>query len=451
MLITQTVQTKIRNKKQMEYYSKIVPNANIGDIITIATEQLIGNSSVMVDVKCDYCGNEFSREWSRIFSGRKVIQKDSCSKCRSLKYKEVCLAKYGVENPAQLPEVQEKMKNTNLKKYGCENAMQNKEIYSRAQQTCLERFGTKNCMQNKDIQQKAKNTCLERYGSESYAASEQGKEQITSTNMKRYGCKYPFQSDEIQKKAIETSQEKYGVDYPIMCKEIKEKSQNTLYEHYGVFNPAESPELLAKMMESFHNKYGVNGPAQIEEFRLKACKTMTEKYGAPYTMQSEILRKKATDTCVDRYGVDCLFKDPDFREAANKVKIERYGEEYTKTSATQRHLSEIFNCSMNLPIGKYFADLNIGNSIIVEYDGGFHDGAVKMGYLTKEQFQQKELVREDFIISRGYKIIRIINSLDTTIDDSEYIRIKDNGIELLNNSDYSVYYYDVNTNVKRYR
>ena len=37
------------------------------------------------------------------------------------------------------------------------------------------------------------------------------------------------------------------------------------------------------------------------------------------------------------------------------------------------------------------------------------------------------------------------------IDDSEYIRIKDKGIELLKNSKYSVYYYDVNTKVENYR
>lgn len=55
-------------------------------------------------------------------------------------YKQLMLAKYGVENAAQSDEVQEKIKQTCLERYGVERASQSKEIQEKVKQTNLERY-----------------------------------------------------------------------------------------------------------------------------------------------------------------------------------------------------------------------------------------------------------------------------------------------------------------------
>ena len=405
MIITQILQVTIKTNTQREHYRDIGINANIKDTISIKPEQLPNNSGENILVKCDYCGEEFLRKWKHICKGREIIQKDACKNCLSLKRKETYLVKYGVENPAQLPEVQEKIKKTNLERYGCENAMQNKKIVERVQETNLERWGTITPLLNSEIKEKTKKTCIEKYGAETFQKSEIGRNIINATFQEKFGGNSPFCSKEIQQKRIKTCKEKFGVEYPLQSEEILDKVKDSLEERFGVRNIWESKEILNHTKQTNIEKYGVEFPFEKEEFRIKADETTKERYGRSFVF----------------------------------------------TSATQKRLSELFCCEINFSIGGYFADLYLGNNIVCEYDGGFHNGSVQLGHITEEEFEQKELAREDFIISEGYKIIRIINSLDKNIDDSKYIEIKNSGVELLKNSNYSVYYYDVNTKTEKYR
>lgn len=55
-------------------------------------------------------------------------------------YKQLMLAKYGVENAAQSNEVQEKIKQTSLERYGVERPTQSKEVQEKVKQTNLEKY-----------------------------------------------------------------------------------------------------------------------------------------------------------------------------------------------------------------------------------------------------------------------------------------------------------------------
>ena len=55
-------------------------------------------------------------------------------------YKQLMLAKYGVENAAQSNEVQEKIKQTSLERYGAERPTQSKEVQEKVKQTNLEKY-----------------------------------------------------------------------------------------------------------------------------------------------------------------------------------------------------------------------------------------------------------------------------------------------------------------------
>lgn len=226
----------------------------------------------------------------------------------------------------------------------------------------------------------------------------------------RYKTKSPIKKDAClsctSKRVKEANLLIYGVEVPLQNKGILQKVKETCIERYGVENPGQCKAVQEKMKETSLKRYGVENPMQCEEVIAKLCETRRIKYG----------------------------------------------EECVHTSYIQRHLKEVFECEINFQIGGCFADLYLDNEkIVVEYDGGGHDYAVKIGAITKEDFEKKDRKRENFFIFKGYKIIRIVNTTDMEIDDSEYINIKNKGVKLLTNSKYSVYYYDVNTKTEKYR
>lgn len=81
------------------------------------------------------------------------------------------LEKYGTTNPAQNPNILQKMKNTNLEKYGAEMPLQNDEILAKMKVTNLDRYGAECSLANDEVKTKAKDTIKEKYGVENVAQS----------------------------------------------------------------------------------------------------------------------------------------------------------------------------------------------------------------------------------------------------------------------------------------
>lgn len=68
------------------------------------------------------------------------------------KFKQTCLERFGVENPAQAASIKTKMKQTCLEKYGVENPYQSKTIKEKIKQTCLEKYGVEYYLQTATAQ-----------------------------------------------------------------------------------------------------------------------------------------------------------------------------------------------------------------------------------------------------------------------------------------------------------
>lgn len=83
-------------------------------------------------------------------------------------------------------------------------------------------------------------------------------------------------------------------------------------------------------------------------------------------------------------------------------------------------------------------DIFIEPDIVVEYDGGGHNLSVKINKMSQEDFDKREQEREDKLISKNYKIFRIINSNDEPLelDDIENWLL----YEIDNGSLYGIYY-----------
>ena len=101
-----------------------------GSTIIVKIKDLQLKSNVDIDVKCDYCGNEFKRRYADhtyIHIKNNNVDTDACEECANLKFKEVYFLKYGVDNPFSQEEIKQKIVNTINEKYGVNNIMDLKE------------------------------------------------------------------------------------------------------------------------------------------------------------------------------------------------------------------------------------------------------------------------------------------------------------------------------------
>jgi len=67
-------------------------------IIEVKVEDLLPNSLATVKIRCDYCENEFETSYANHINGRKFIEKDACSNCKSKKTIDTNIARYGTNS-----------------------------------------------------------------------------------------------------------------------------------------------------------------------------------------------------------------------------------------------------------------------------------------------------------------------------------------------------------------
>ena len=183
------------------------------------------------------------------------------------KIKQTCLNKYGVENPSQSKEIQEKRRDVFLEKYGVENPYQAEEIKEKIKLIFLEKYGVEHQMQLEEIKEKIKQTNLERYGVEYISQLEDVKRKKIQTSLKKYGYENQFQSEEIKEKIKQTMLEKYGVENPSQSLEIREKKRQSSLVKYGVEYPCQSPKIQEKKRQ---NRIALNNrPTVLEIIQYK--------------------------------------------------------------------------------------------------------------------------------------------------------------------------------------
>lgn len=113
MLIDKEVNIKWNNATKKWYEDKGYKYTKKNDIFTINIKDMLQTSTIRVNVKCDYCGKEHTKEYRKYIRGRNIIEKDCCDskKCLANKTKEINLKLYGVENCMQRTDIKEKVSN----------------------------------------------------------------------------------------------------------------------------------------------------------------------------------------------------------------------------------------------------------------------------------------------------------------------------------------------------
>lgn len=161
-------------------------------------------------------------------------------------------------------------------------------------------------------------------------------------------------------------------------------------------------------------KYGVDNPAKLKEVKEQMMQTSLQRYGTVHPMQSSEIKNKTMQSCIDKYGYSNTLKVPEIRE---KVSQTLYKNGTTPTSRQQLYIYKLYDTNgqikLNFPVSYYNVDICFPNEkLIVEIDFGGHNLSVKTGKLTQEEFDKREIMRNNIIKREGYKQMRIISEKD---------------------------------------
>lgn len=242
---------------------------------------------------------------------------------------------------------------------------------------------------------KAKETSLLRYGVENYAQTKECRVKMENTMESRYGVKYAFQDEHFYNSYKDTCVERYGEDYR---KNFAEKASNTFYQKTGYHNPLESSNIRKRIEETCVEKYGVKNPFGSAE-----------------------IKEKIKNSFIEKYGVENPNQIPEIREKISKT---LYKNSSQKSSTQQQYLCNLYSGILNYPISCYNADIYLSNdNFVIEYDGGGHDLNVRLGHLTQNEFNQKEIIRNNIIKRNGYKQMKIISSTDKLPSDDVLLKM----------------------------
>lgn len=410
-IISKTVKV-IPYGKSVKHYREKGYDVKSGQELEVKVEDLMISSAVLVDTKCDYCGKQ--REPIRYADynaqTKNGTEKCCCIDCAKFKREESMIKKYGNKNPMAVPELAEKRNETNLKKYGSISPSGNAEVRAKQKETLMKNYGVENPSLSKELQEKRKQTFIERFGVEN-----------------------PLLNKEVREKATQTIIERYGVENVSKNKDIQHKREQTFIERYGVTSPLKNVECLEKLKQTNMDKYGVEFVSQLEENKQKAIQTNLERYGVENVSQCKEIRDKIKNENLEKYGVESILSLPSFHKHSREVDMERYGvyhhlqnpeilakQKYSfykngtcPTSKQQYYLCELYNGRLNYPLKMYNLDIYLKDEKIdIEYDGSGHSMSYKLGNMTEEEFNRREIIRNVTVKNAGIKQMRIISTKD---------------------------------------
>ena len=275
-----------------------------------------------------------------------------------------------------------------------------------------------------------------------------------------------------------------GLILPYYCSECASKkvSENCMTE-YGVSNHSKRPEVIQKIKDTFENRYGVSNAMDVPEFKERIQETVKAKYGVDYIMevtefkerakekQAEYLKahkeehyEKVRQTNLSKYGVPCTFMLPDAiqksieaslkkygcknplqsKEAKEKSRLSMYKNGTAPSSKQQRYLCQLYQGELNYPLKMYLLDIYLPDEKInIEFDGSGHTMSYKLGSITKEEFERREIIRNTTVKNAGMKRIRISSQKDRLPSDSTLLQMLSEAKEYFSKTNHHWCTYDI--------
>lgn len=253
MIISKFISTKINNHNK-EHYKKLGYDITLKELI-VNVSDLPLNSSKLIDVECDYCGLEKKVYYKSYIDSTKSNNKYACKKCFSIKFKEIFINKYGVDNPSKLELIKDKKKKTYQKNYNVDHFSKTKEYQLSKSKTMLEKYGVNHALQSDIFKKKYKLTLNKNWGVDSVFDSKIIKDKINNSITQKWGVTNVFKSDKIKEKIKQTNLEKYGVEYSNQSKKVKEKIKQTNLLKYKTESYSKSTEFFSKTIIGNNTNY----------------------------------------------------------------------------------------------------------------------------------------------------------------------------------------------------
>ena len=191
--------------QNITYYRNKGYECKYGESIMVKIEDLKESCKKQVTAICS-CGNEHTMRYEKYITNKSRCGYYGCKKCSTKKRIILNQERYGVDFTTQLPEVREKMSNTNIEKYGVACVFSSKDIQEQIKETNLEKYGVEYALQSKEIRNKGKETCLDKYGVVSYTKTDEFKALMSDYHQNKT-------EDEKQislERAMKTCLERYG-------------------------------------------------------------------------------------------------------------------------------------------------------------------------------------------------------------------------------------------------
>lgn len=277
-------------------------------------------------------------------------------------------------------------------------------------ETVLNKYGVNNVMEIKETKDKIKHTCLEKYGEESHLKNKTIKDKIRNTCIEKYGC-----------------------DNPMKNMDVKNKTYNTNIYKYGVKSPLQNIDIFKKMENTNIDKYGVKNVFQDISVKEKSKQTMISKYGKPYYSMTSEYKIKINNTCMKKYGVSHVMKFKTFKDKCTANQL------YTRSingsipsSKQQKYIHSLTGGVFNYAYDRLCMDIAfLEEKIYIEYNGGGHNLAVKLGAISDDDFKIKEIKRYKFLKSQGWKCIQIESKKDFILKEDDMIKVINDAKHLL--------------------
>lgn len=200
-----------------------------------------------------------------------------------------------------------------------------------------------------------------------------------------------------------------------------------------------------KAQETHFKRYGVNTLLWEPNMRKRIAESCLERTGCSMPGLSEESLAKRSKTCMEKYGVIYPLNNPSILQ---RTRVSKSHNNTIETSKAQHKICGLLGGIENYNVGKYFVDVFIEDkNICCEYDGGGHNLQVKFGVITQEEFDKKEKRRTDFLLSKGFRVFRIVNAKDSHIDKNEIIEAYSKACCYFDNGGL-VYIYDMNKKIE---
>jgi len=243
-------------------------------------------------------------------------------------------------------------------------------------------------------------------------------------NMINIGVESHMHLEEHKEKHKQRMIDTYGFDHNMKVPEIKQKAIDTFIKNYGCENPMQNQDIIDKSNATKIKHFGTTSIALIPSIRAKTIQTNLRKYGVEWQMQSKEIMEKSKITMYKNGSVPC--------------------------SNQQRYLHKLLGGELNYPVSRLSLDIAFPeDKIYIEYGGNGHELSVRMGTISKKDFDIKEIRRYQYLKSNGWKIIKITSYYDYLPSDEVIIEEYNKAIEWFESDDYGHWHYNVNIGNKK--